>query len=305
MQRRSFLGSMGAVATTGVLVSAFPIHPLLAIDPFERPVPGRLRLSLAAYSLRKYLAPAASEPLRMDLFDFVAYCREQGLSGAELTSYYFPDDVDEDYLLKLKRHCHLMGVTITGGAIRNDFCTTDAAKLAADLEHTRLWVERYQLLGAPAVRIFAGNANNDEELSETLARCARNCAQACGHAEQRGVFLALENHGGVTAKSSGLLEIVRQVQSTAFGVNFDSGNFQSTADPYLELAEIAPYAVNAQIKVEMKQAGKVVPTDLKRVIGILKDAGYSGWVALEYEAEEEPLDAIPRWLDQLRPLIGD
>jgi len=41
------------------------------------------------------------------------------------------------------------------------------------------------------------------------------------------------------------------------------------------------------------------------VIGILKDAGYSGWVALEYEAEEEPLEAIPRWLDQLRPLIGD
>lgn len=302
MQRRSFLGALGSIGVTG---TACAINPVLAIDPFERPVPGRLRLSLAAYSLRKYLAPAASESRRMDLFEFVAYCREQGLSGAELTSYYFPDDVDEDYLLKLKRHCHLLGVTITGGAIRNDFCTTDSAKLAADLEHTRLWVERYHLLGAPAVRIFAGNANNEEELSETLTRCARNCEQACRHAEQHGVFLALENHGGVTATASGLLEIVRQVQSSAFGVNFDSGNFQSTAEPYRELAEIAPYAVNAQIKVEMKQSGKLVPTDLKRVLGILKDAGYSGWVALEYEAEVEPLEAIPRWLDQLRPLIGD
>ncbi len=301
MQRRSFLGAVGSM---GALGTAFAINPVLAIDPFERPTPGRLRLSLAAYSLRKYLAPAANESQHMDLFQFVDYCREQGLAGAELTSYYFPDDVDDDYLLRLKRHCHLLGVTITGGAIRNDFCTTDSEKLAADLEHTRLWVDRYQLLGAPTVRIFAGDVNSSENLSETLARCARNCEQACRHAEQRGVFLALENHGGVTAQSSGLLEIVRQVQSPAFGVNFDSGNFQSTADPYYELAQIAPYAVNAQIKVEMKLAGATVPTDLKRVFGILKEAGYSGWVSLEYEADEEPLDAIPRWLDQLRPLIG-
>ena len=44
-------------------------------------------------------------------------------------------------------------------------------------------------------------------------------------------------------------------------------------------------------------------TDLPRVIKILKDAGYSGWVALEYEAAEEPLEAIPRWLDKLKPLV--
>jgi sugar phosphate isomerase/epimerase len=299
MKRRSFFGALGALGTACV------VKPALAIDPFERAVPGRLRLSLAAYSLRKYLAPAANETRRMDLFDFVTYCREQGLAGAELTSYYFPDDVDDNYLLKLKRHCHLLGVSVSGGAIRNDFCTTDAAKLAADLEHTRVWIERYHLLGAPAIRIFAGNGNNTEDLSETLARCARNCQQACADAAPRGIFLALENHGGVTAKSSGLLEIVRQVESPVFGVNFDSGNFQSTDDPYLELAEIAPYAVNAQIKVEIKQAGASVPTDLKRVIGILKDAGYSGWVALEYESAEEPLEAIPRWLDQLRPLIDE
>lgn len=297
MQRRSFLRRAGAFSL------ALSARPLVAIEPFERPVPGKLHLSLAAYSMRKYLAPKADEPHKMDLFGFVDFCHQQGLAGAELTSYYFPADVTRSYLLDLKRHCHLRGVTISGGAIANDFSSQDEAKVAADIAHTKQWVDHYSLLGAPAIRIFAGKENPGEELGVTLKRCARNCEEACRHAAEKGVLLALENHGGVTAKATGLLEIVRQVESSAFGVNFDSGNFHSTDDPYAELAQIAPYAVNAQIKVEIQQDGKKVPTDLSRVVGILKDAGYSGWVALEYEAAEEPIDAIPRWLDQLRPLV--
>lgn len=297
MQRRLFITRSTSVAL--VLGAA----PVLGIEPFERKSPGRLRLSLAAYSLRKYLAPKADEPHKMDLFDFVDFCRAQGLAGAELTSYYFPNDVTDDYLLRLKRHCHMQGVTISGGAIRNDFCSQDPAAVEADLAHTRLWVDRYALLGAPAIRIFAGKEIANEKLSETLSRCAKVCERACEHAKQKGVFLALENHGGVTARAEGLLEIVKQVNSSAFGVNFDSGNFRTTDDPYAELAMIAPYAVNAQIKVEIHAAGKTQQTDLARVLKVLRDAGYSGWVALEYEAAEEPLDAIPRWLDKLKPLV--
>lgn len=297
MKRRSFITRSTSLA---LAVSA---APLLGIEPLHRQVPGRLRLSLAAYSLRKYLAPKPDQPHKMDLFGFVDFCRTQGLVGAELTSYYFPEDVDDEYLLRLKRHCHLQGVSVSGGAIRNDFCSQNHAAVEADLAHTRTWIDRYALLGAPAIRIFAGKEVAGEPLDATLKRCAQVCQQACEHAQQKGVFLALENHGGVTAKAEGLLEIVQQVDSTAFGVNFDSGNFRSTADPYAELKMIAPYAVNAQIKVEIHVDGKSQPTDLARVMNILKDAGYSGWVALEYEADEEPLEAIPRWLDKLRPLV--
>ncbi len=66
---------------------------------------------------------------------------------------------------------------------------------------------------------------------------------------------------------------------------------------------IAPYAVNAQIKVEMQIGGMSQPTDLKRVVQILRDASYSGWVALEYEAAPDPLQAIPAWLTQLKSLV--
>ena len=301
MQRREFMRA----ATTSVAIGSLGtcLQPVLGIDPFDRPKPGRLRLSLAAYSLRKYLAAAKDEVQRMDLFQFVDFCFQQGIPGTELTSYYFPEQVTLDYLLKLKQHCHLRGMTISGGAIRNDFCQLDEQKVQADLDHTRTWVDHYAVLAAPTIRIFAGTQPKDEEASVTLKRCAKHCETVARYAAEKGVLLALENHGGVTAKAEGLLQVVRQVNAPGFGVNFDSGNFQSTDDPYAELAQIAPYAVNAQIKVDIYPGGQHQPTDLSRVLKILRDAGYSGWVALEYEAKEEPLEAIPKYLDQLRKLI--
>ena len=304
MQRREFIKATSVCVAIGSIGTALNIaQPVLAIDPFDRPKPGKLRLSLAAYSLRKYLAPAKDEAKKMDLFEFVNFCYQQGIPGTELTSYYFPGQVTLDYLLKLKQHCHLRGMTISGGAIRNDFCQVDQKKVEADLAHTKSWVDHYAVLGAPAIRIFAGTQPKDEETSVTLKRCAQHCETAAKYAASKGVLLALENHGGVTAKAEGLLEIVRQVNAPGFGVNFDSGNFRSTDDPYAELAQIAPYAVNAQVKVDIYPGGQHQPTDLARVLNILRDAGYSGWVALEYEAKEEPLEAIPRYLDQLRKLI--
>ncbi len=302
MHRRTFVGGLGCFSLA-LPTACLPSSTGWAIEPFKRPKPGKLKLSLAAYSMRKYLAPRDDTPASMDLFDFVDFCFQQGLPGAELTSYYFPEQVTDEYLWKLRRHCHLRGISVSGGAIRNDFCSTDEQRVADDVEHTKTWIDHYAKLGAPAIRIFAGKANDGEDLATTLERCAGHCQAVCEYAAQRGVILALENHGGVTAKAEGLLEIVRNVESTAFGVNFDSGNFRSTADPYAELEQIAPYAVNAQIKVEIAPNGKKEPTDLPRVISILRDAGYSGWVALEYEASEEPLEAIPGWLDQLKALV--
>ncbi len=300
MKRRSFLrtGCLAGLTTSGVF--AAPV--VRAIEPIERPAPSHLRISLAAYSLRKYLQPAGGQAAEMDLFEFVDFCHEHGLSGAELTSYYFPDNVDDAYLLKLKRHCHLRGVSISGGAIRNDFTQVDPLAVARDLAHTRQWIGHYAKLGAPAIRIFAGQPIAGEETSRTLARCAQICQLACHDAAAQGVMLALENHGGVTARAEGLLEIVRQVQSPAFGVNFDSGNFNAGDDPYRELEMIAPYAVNAQVKVEVRVGGVAQPTDLERVLQILRQANYSGWVALEYEAKQDPLEVIPSYLKQLKDL---
>ncbi|HBE70649.1 MAG TPA: sugar phosphate isomerase/epimerase [Planctomycetaceae bacterium] len=298
MDRRNFLVLSTASATAAAITNS-----ATAIEPFDRPSPGVLRGSLAAYSMRKYLTMPKGQAKSMDLFGFVDYCKQLGLSGTELTSYYFPEGADTDYVLRLRRHCHLAGMTVSGGAIRNDFCSQDSGKVAADIAHTKKWIDLYALLGTPVIRIFAGNQPKGEELSRTLARCAKHCQTVCDYAADKGVMLGLENHGGVTARAEGLLEIVHQVDSPALGINFDSGNFR-VEDPYAELEKIAKYAINAQIKVEVYREGKKVPSDLPRVASILKDAGYSGWVALEYEAAEDPHDAIPGWTRELLKVLA-
>lgn len=296
LQRRAFLGLVGGACAAGVC------HPSsFAVDRFERPVPGQLRLSLAAYSLRDRLTKKTDG---MDLFQFVDFCREQGIPGAELTSYYFPKKVTNEYLVELKQHCHRRGITISGGAIRNDFCQSDAAKVQEDIEQAKRWIDHYAVLGAPVIRIFAGTQPKGDTWDATVKRCVEACETLAKYAYSKGVYLGLENHGGVTAKAEGILEIVNKIQSKSFGINFDSGNFSTSADPYAELEMIAPYAVNAQIKVEISPNGKRQETDLARVLDILRKAGYSGWVALEYEASEDPMIAIPKWMRKLKGLIG-
>jgi sugar phosphate isomerase/epimerase len=95
------------------------------------------------------------------------------------------------------------------------------------------------------------------------------------------------------------------VKSPWFGINLDTGNFQ-TDDPYADLAKCAPYAVNVQVKVEVKRRGqsKAEPSDYAKINRLLRDANYQGYVALEYEAKEDPFTAIPGALKSLKAALN-
>jgi sugar phosphate isomerase/epimerase len=95
------------------------------------------------------------------------------------------------------------------------------------------------------------------------------------------------------------------VRSPWIGINLDSGNFR-TPDPYKDFAECVPYSVNVQFKTEVQPstASAKQPADFKRFTQLLRDGGYQGWVALEYEGKEDPAVAVPRHLDEMRRLFA-
>lgn len=304
LSRRRFLGVSalgGASATLGG-------GRALAASPPERTGRPYMKLSLAAYSFNRVLkrrAPAAElAKAAMGLEDFVDYCAELDLDGCEPTSYYFPEIVTRDYVLGLKERAFRLGLDVSGTAIGNDFGLPYGEKRDAQLAMTREWIEHAALLGAPVIRIFAGNTPAGDTDAAAIDRCVEGINESLKHAAEYGVFLALENHGGITATPDQMLSIVHGVDDSPwFGVNFDSGNFRSD-DPYRDLEKIAPYTVNAQIKVAVTRNGTKEDSDFARVIGILKDAGYRGYVVLEYEEREDPKAVIPGYIARLRELIG-
>jgi sugar phosphate isomerase/epimerase len=266
-----------------------------------------MKLSLAAYSFNRYLSNrfrAAKADAKMTLLDFVDYCGELKLDGCELTGYYFPRKITPEYLAGLKKKTSQLGLEISGTAIGNDFCFPPGEERDKQLAMTREWIDIAATIGAPVIRIFAGRVKKGQNEEQAITLCVKGIDESLKYAATKKVKLALENHGGITATPDQMLSIIKGVKpSPWFGVNFDGGNFR-TDDPYRDLERIAPLAINVQIKVAVTRNGKKEPADLERVVGILKDANYRGYVVLEYEEKDEPKQAIPGYIAQLRKLIS-
>src|SRR5262249_15131529 len=189
--------------------------------------------------------------------------------------------------------CTRQGLDVSGTAVRSDFCLTNAERLRQQINHVKTWIEHTSRLGGKTIRIFAGDVPQGDTAERAQARCVEAIEECCRHAGQFGVYVALENHGGITGTADGILAIVRAGRSDWVGVNLDTGNF-ITEDPYADLARVAPYAVTVQMKTEIQRMGRQKEeADLRRLFGVLRNANYRGYVALEYEADANPRDAVP------------
>src|SRR5262249_49169737 len=161
--------------------------------------------------------------------------------------------------------CTRLGLDVSGTAVGNNFCTSDPAKLKDQMKMVKDWVEYSSRLGAKTIRIFAGNVDKDDTEEKARARAIESIQEACDYAAKYGIYLALENHGGITATPDQILMIVKAVKHDWFGVNLDTGNFHGD-DPYAALEQIAPYAVTVQIKTEIQREGKKKEdADLKKL----------------------------------------
>jgi sugar phosphate isomerase/epimerase len=301
--RRTFLRQTTRIVTcvaTGFAAS-MPPRSAAAIEPVARHSGARFKLSLAAYSYRDLLTGAKP---KLTLDDFVDDCAKMQLHGTELTAYYFPKQITREYLCGLKQRCFRLGLGVSGTAVGNDFCHPKGPRRDQEIAAVKTWIDRAETLGAPVIRIFSGNVKPGQTAAEAHKLAVEAIEESCHYAGQHGVFLALENHGGLTATADGLLALVRDVKSSWFGVNMDTGNFH-TADVYGDLARIAPYTVNVQVKVVISPAGgKKEPSDFKRLAKILTDSGYRGYIVLEFEEPGDPRVECAKHVEQLREAFG-
>ena len=263
-------------------------------------------LSMTTYSIRQHMRWWKGNPGEGELQipDFLDYCAKLDLDAAELTSYFFPPDVDRSYCYRVRRQAHLLGLDFSGGAMGNNFTHPPSSDVGQrQLAYARKWIDHFSDMGITAVRVFAGNPGQGVATATAVEHIIANLTEVLPYAESRGVLLGIENHDFVSDIDR-LLQIVGAIDSRWLGITWDSANLAPTPDPYLELTRIAPYAITAQIKVSTHVNGEPVPADYGRLLSILREAQFRGYVVLEYEEAEPPFDAIPEQVRRLRAAIA-
>ena len=284
MNRRSIL----RLVTTSAAAGALPAPATSGRKP-------RLRTAICAYSYRKEL-----ESGRLKYEDLVRLAVDFEVDGLDLTVYWFPGTSDE-FLLPLRALAYRNGVEIYSISIRTNMCRPTQELRDQEVAEVRKWVDVAARLGAGHIRVFGGNVpkgETEDPAAEWVVDVLRRAAVIAG---SKGVILGLENHGGITSRAERILQIVKSVDSPWVGVNMDTGNFEK--DAYRQIDMILPHAVNAQFKSEIRdENGQRGHADWGRIMGMLARHGYRGYLALEYEAQEDPLTAVPRLTRELNEL---
>lgn len=279
-----------------------------------------LKVSLNAYSFNRLLNDAIrNRGPGITLIQVLEFAAKNKFDGFDATGYYFPSypKVPPDsYVDELKRKAADLGVGISGTGVRNNFTTSDQVTRAGGVQHIKQWVEVAARLGAPVIRVFADTQMRSQtwetvakgltrdQVQEYIATALQECAE---QGKKFKVRIGVQNHGDFLKTGAELLALIKTVNSEWCGPIVDTGYFK-TSDPYADMALVAPHAVNWQIKQSPFGEESEVPTDLTKLLHIVRKSGYQGYLPIETLSpkgkEYDPYTVIPAFKKQLCDAIA-
>lgn len=263
------------------------------------------KISLAEWSLHRAL-----ESGRLNHLDFPKFTREEfGIEAIELVNTFFKDKVtDQKYLAEFKRRADDAGVKslLIMCDHEGDLGDPDSAKRAQAIENHVKWLEAAKFLGCHSIRVNARSSGSEQEQRDLVADGLR---RLCGHAMNLQVNVLVENHGGFSSNAAWLVSLIKLVDSPNCGTLPDFGNFKlpdgTYYDRYQGVAEMMPLAKAVSAKAQGFDAhGYELNTDYRRMMRVVLEAGYRGYVGIEYEdsrlPEPEGVLATKRLLEKVR-----
>lgn len=299
--RRHFLKSACALPLALPLGLSHAIAQPQAFKAIDAKRKAKIKLSCNFYSFN---APLRSG--EMSLEEVIDFCAELGFDAVDPTGYYFsgyPAVPEDTYLYKIKKRAFLQGLAISGTGVRNDFTVADASKRQADIVHIKQWVEVAAKLDAPVLRIFSGRTLSEGYSSDDYYRWVIEGIQECtAYGEKHGVMIVLQNHNELCKTTEEVLRIREAIDSEWFGINADIGSLRQ-GDPYEEIARLAPFAYTWQIKENVYRNDIPEKTDLKKIMQILLDSGYRGYIPLETLGPGDPKEKMTRFIAEVREAL--
>lgn len=299
--RREFLRTTAAVAVGAALPLAVG-SPVSAADKELL-----FKISLAEWSLNKSLFGK-----KLDNLDFAATAKKEfGIDAVEYVNQFFMDKAkDEKYLAELKKRADDNGVRSVlimcdrEGALG---ASDDKARTQAVENHYK-WVDAAKYLGCHSIRV---NAQSDTKLSydEQMKLAADGLRRLTEYGAKQEMNVIVENHGGLSSNGAWLAGVMKRVDHPRCGTLPDFGNFRVSPteeyDRYKGVAELMPFAKGVSAKShDFDAQGNETSTDYRKMLKIVLDAGYHGYVGIEYEglrlSEPKGIMATKRLLERVR-----
>jgi len=257
---------------------------------------------------------------RMDLFDFIDRAREMGLDGIDIHTRALESE-DDAYLRDVRMRCMQRGLAISYLGISNNF-GKPPGEIAAEIKMVKHWIDVAARLNVPLVRIFAAWDREDTPARVTWSRMIYGISEVVDHGAARGVAVGLHNHnhGCVTRTGDDVVRILNQVDRPTFTHILDTGQYagspgasgsRGNPDPaydfYGSMEKSAPYAAHVRAKFYRIQSGEEEWLDYPRILGILKQVGFNGWMSVVYEGQDVEAEeiAVPKAVAYLRRLLAE
>lgn len=266
-------------------------------------------LSVNAYSFADVLS--AKEPRDkqqvFSYFNLLDWCASKNIKALDATAYFFPtypEVPSDEYLEKFRNYAQKLGIAISGTGVRNNFASPDPKIREQDVKLTKAWIVAASKIGAPMVRVFdgaipKGYENNWEEPAQWMLACYKECAE---FGAKYGVKLGIQNHGDMLQTAAQCKYILNKLDPKWVGLILDTGNFK-TPDPYKDIAEMVPYAINWQVKESVFEIGNPIKTDYNKLMKIVVDGGYKGYLPVETLLVRgkpyDPFNQVPAMLKEM------
>jgi sugar phosphate isomerase/epimerase len=264
------------------------------------------RISLAEWSLHRALNAGELTNL-----DFPALARtEYGIGGVEYVNSFFKDKAEDTaYLTDLRTRCEDHDVTSVLIMCDGEGALGDPdlpARVQAVENHYR-WVEAARFLGCHSIRVNAQSQGTPEEQRDLAADGLRRLVE---FADTREINVLVENHGGLSSNGAWLASVMQAVDHPRCGTLPDFGNFNigdgESYDRYQGIEELMPYAKAVSAKCHIfDDEGKEAEMDYFRIMRIVLQAGYRGWVGIEYEGTVHTEDEGVRYCNALLENVRD
>jgi len=263
------------------------------------------KISLAQWSLHKTLFSG-----NMDNLDFVSKAKNTfGIDAVEYVNQFFKDKAeDQDYLGEMKKRASDLGVDniliMIDGEGHLGSTNDEERKLA--VENHYKWIEAAKFLGCHSIRVNAAGEGTAEEVA---AAAVEGIGSLATFAKDYDINVIIENHGGYSSDGAWLSGVLSQINMENAGALPDFGNFcierekvedkwvcSNEYDRYKGVQELMPFAKGVSAKSNsFNETGEEVKTDFTKMLKIVKDAGYTGYIGIEYEgdvlSEEEGIKA--------------